>query len=87
MDVSEERKASSSSDHFAVTKLAGSEEGGGKLEHKELRVIGFHLTLQPGGKEGGGKGGRVEEEEEDVKLKLTAWTAGSINKNEFIKHG
>ena len=86
MDVSEERKVSASSDHFAVTKLAGLEEGGGKLEHKELRVIGFHLTLQPGGKEEGGKGGRVEEEE-DVKLRLTAWTAGSINKNEFIKHG
>lgn len=72
-----DEKLSSSSDHFELTKLA---EAG--LEHKELPVMGFHLSLcgvREGREEGGGDNGTV--------LQLSTWRDGSIRKADFIKQG
>ena len=64
------------------------------LKHKEMKVIGFHLSLQSGTKEEEGEGWEEEGgkdvergKAEQVCLRLITWTAGSFDKSEFIQQG
>lgn len=86
-ETSDEKKSSSSlpsvPGNFELTKLATETD----LEYRELKVLGFHLSVQTGrggntegGQEGGGEGGSVV-------LELNTWMDGSIRKTEFIKRG
>ena len=54
-----------------LTKLASSD-----LEHKELKVIGFYLTV-----------GAKEKRDTGAALELNTWLDGSIRKADFIKRG
>ena len=83
----EKRKSSSSSpspatDRLEPTKLAEDLD----LEHRELRVMGFHLSVHTE-KEEEEEGEGREKEGGGVRLALTMWMDGSIHKGQFIKQG
>ena len=64
------------------------EGGSGGLKHEEIKVIGFHLSLQSGMREEEEGGKDVEQGKvEEVCLRLTTWMAGSFGKSEFIQQG
>ena len=83
-ETTDEKKSSESSsltDHLQLTTLPGSD-----LEHKELKVMGFHLSFRTNGR-GYEEGANERSNVNSVLLELNTWIDGSIGKTKFIKHG
>ena len=80
-DEKKRSESSSVSDHLKLTTLSNAD-----LVHKELKVMGFHLSLQTKKEECEDRGSE-RNNSINTSLELNTWVDGSIGKTTFIKQG